>query len=122
MNTIQDLGQFCLFYSFMKQITSYCSSPLHISSTIFFSTDPYLIIILQCNNKLSKDWLHELSSSCLQSILSGHNGYLLCPITINTIYCQIRANTLYLQPLTVLYDFTKLGIFKNVVFKNISTT
>jgi hypothetical protein len=40
------------------------------------------------------------------------SGYLICPITITNNYFQIRINTLYLQPLTILHDFTNMTYLK----------
>jgi hypothetical protein len=45
------------------------------------------------------------------------SGYLLCPITITNSYCQIRVNTQYLQPLTVLHDFTNMTYLKMLLSK-----
>jgi hypothetical protein len=84
-------------------------------ASFFYSTMLYSILshnTFTMQQQLSEDWLHELLLSCMQPILSSHRGYLLCPITITNSYYQIRVNTLYLQPLTVLYDFTNMTYLK----------
>jgi hypothetical protein len=108
MNTVRALGQFCLFYSFMK-------TKLHsISPTLLCSTDLsdlYLLLPIMsiCYNttmkNLSKDYSTSslsylksiLSNSKLLPTLSYYNNYQLLPD---------RVNTPYLQSLTVLHDFT----------------
>jgi hypothetical protein len=47
------------------------------------------------------------------------SGYLLFPITITSSYCQIRVNTLYLQPLTILHNFANMTYLK-MLFSKIS--
>jgi hypothetical protein len=120
MNTVQGFGTI-LSVLFIHE------NKLHsISSTLLCSTDLsdlYLIlsnlisILLQCNNKLSKDWLHELSRPVCNLSYQTLSGYLLCPITITNSYCQIRVNTPYLQPLTVLHDFTNTTYLKMLLSK-----
>jgi hypothetical protein len=109
MNTVQGFGTI-LSVLFLHE------NKLHnVSSTLLCSTDLsdllsfflYYSVLLQCNNeKLSKDWLHELSRPVCNLSYQTLSGYLLCPITITNSYCQIRVNTQYLQSLTVLHDFT----------------
>jgi hypothetical protein len=78
-------------------------SPFYLLSSSFYNTT---------TNYLRSGSMISLSSSCLQPILSGLSGYLPCHIKITISYCQIRANTLYLQLLTVLYDFTNMTYLK----------
>ena len=109
MNTVQGIGTI-LPVLFLHE------NKLHnVSSNLLYSTylsDLYIIlstmsVLLQCSNeKLSKDWLHELSHPVYNLSYHTLSGYLLCPITITNNYFQIRVNTQYLQFLTFLHNFT----------------
>ena len=89
MNTVQGFGT-------IMSILFLHENKLHnISSTLLCSTDLsdlYIIlsimyVLLQCNNeKLSKDWLHELSHPVCNLSYQTLNSYLLCPITITNNY------------------------------------
>jgi hypothetical protein len=123
MNTVQGFG------TIMSVIFIHENKLHSVSSTLLCSIDPsdllqysYILstlsILLQCNNeKISKDWLHELSRPVYNLSYQTLSGYLICPITITNNYCQIRVNTLYLQPLTVLHDFTNTTYLKMFLSK-----
>jgi hypothetical protein len=88
------------------------------TASFFYSILSLLISLslslLQYNNKLSKDWLHELSLSCLQPILSGLSGYLPCPITITISYYPIRAeHSISATP------YSRIRLYKQDILKNV---
>jgi hypothetical protein len=122
MNTVQDLGKFYLFYSFMKTNYISCSSSLRLPSTLFFSTDCYIcLIISQYFYNATTNYLRTGSMSSHRPVCNLSyqtlNGYLLCPIIITNIYFQIRVNTKFLQPLTILHDFTNMTYLKMLLSK-----
>jgi hypothetical protein len=122
MNTVQDLGRFCLFYSFMKTNYISCSSSLRLPSTLFCSTDCYIyLIISQYIYNATTNYLRigSVSSRRLVCNLSYQTliVYLLFPIIITNNYFQIKVKTQYLQPLTVLHYFTNKTYLKIILSK-----
>ena len=89
MNTVQGFGTILLVL-FLHE------NKLHnVSSTLLCFTDvsdlciilSTLSVLLQCNNeKLSKDWLHELPLHVCNLSYQTLSGYLCCPITITNSY------------------------------------
>jgi hypothetical protein len=125
MNTVQGFGTILsILFIHEKKLHS-------ISSTLLCSTDLSLISIsfslfsskfynattnyLRTGSMSSRRHVCNLSYQTLSS-------YLLCPITITNSYCQIRVNTQYLQPLTVLHDFTNMTYLKMLLSKYLNNS